>query len=260
MNKTKILITIGLSALAMSAFASPVYIVGSGSATVQAGDDTGSNRIQPAGDKTAYENWTQVEGPKGVVTLPGDVNGDGLLDTVERAINSASSNVNIRVQTGDVNGDGATDRLLPTVNKRTATVTARGWDPEKKAIIEARIKAVTDKDENIVSAEVDTDKVEVQYRRPAKLFGFIPVAYYHAFTVDGKGNIAQGHPWWLIFATGDADVFGADVDHIFQHNQSDLRWIKAPTELELQTQRFSALTDILKTRHDASQQAVSDLK
>lgn len=238
MNKAKILMTVGLSALALSAMAMPIYIAPKSTAVSQ---------------PIEVEEATQIDSNAAVSkdTAQGD---DG-------SVSKELQSVGDKAAYEKFNGAGsAANRLLPTVNKKTAAVTVRGWDPDKKTAIEARVKEATDKDENIASAEVDNDKIEVQYRRPVKLFGFIPVAYYHAFTVDGKGNIAQGHPWWLIFATGDATAFGADAQADFQNNQSNLRFIKAPTELELQTQRFSALVEILKTRHDASQQAVSNVK
>ncbi len=233
--------TVGLSALALSAMASPIYIAPKGAAV-----------SQPIEVKEATQVGTGASVAKD--TAQGD---DG---SVSKELQSVGDKAAYEKFNGAGGSSDAASRLLPTVNKKTAAVIVRGWDPDKKAAIEARVKEATDKDENIASAEVDNDKIEVQYRRPVKLFGFIPVAYYHAFTVDGKGNIAQGHPWWLIFATGDATAFSADVQADFRNNQSGLRWIKTPTELELQIQRFSALIEILKTRHDASQQAVSSLK
>lgn len=249
MKTIKVLATVGLSALALSALASPVYI-----APKSAEENPATGDLQPAGGRTEYEKFQRAN-----ATQPGDLNGDGVIDAAESAINTSHANIK-NLEAVDANNPQAANRLLPTVNKRTAAVTVRGWDPDKKAIIEARVKEVADKDENIASAEVDTDKVEIQYRRQAKLFGFIPVAYYHAFTVDGKGNISHGTPWWLALAKDDASTFGADVKYIFQHNQSDLRYIKMPTDIEQQTQRFNALINILKARHDASQQAVSNLK
>ncbi len=250
MTKTKFLITVGLSVLAVSALAAQAFIVGNDAPVVQTRSDAGPNNIQPAAGKDSYDKIGGAGGAsatsrllptvnkktESVIVPPGDVGGDG---TPAAAINNSHSNIK---------------------NLKTAAVTLRGWDPDKKELISGRIKAVTDADENIASAEVDTDKVEVQYRRPAKLLGFIPVVYYHAFTVDGKGNVAQRHPWWLAFAISDADTFGADVDHVFQHNQSNLEFLKMPTDIEKQSQIFSALTNILKSKHDASQAAINNTK
>ncbi|MEK7641038.1 MAG: hypothetical protein AAB389_03520 [Patescibacteria group bacterium] len=179
-------------------------------------------------------------------------------------INTSHSNIkNMISSDNDPNESGNLPRLLPTVNKREATVIVRGWDVEKKEAIvgiEKNVKATAEADENIGSITIAPDKIEMTYRRPAKLFGFIPVAYYHAFTVDDKGNVAQGHPWWLMFAKDDADNFGSDVKYVFQHNQSDLRFIKMQTVMEQQMQRFSALSNILKTKHDTVKNSISNIR
>ncbi len=201
--------------------------------------------IQPAGTNADYQKWAQTDEPKIV-----------------------------QARTGDVDEDGSASRVLPTVNKKTDVtisnegrdrlrVTVRGWDAEKKEAVdnlEKNAKSVTDADENIVSAEISPEEVKVSYKRPAKLFGFIPVAYYHAFTVDGKGNVSHGTPWWLAFATDDASTFGADVAEVFQHNQSDLRFIKMQTVMEQQLQRFSALSNVMKARHEAAMNSIRNMK
>lgn len=142
-------------------------------------------------------------------------------------------------------------------------VVVRGWDAEKKEAVDNlknNAKAIIEADENIASAEISPEKVKVSYKQSAKLFGFIPVAYYHAFTVDGKGNISHGTPWWLALATSDAKTFGPDVAEVFQHNQSDLRFIKAPTQLEWQMQRFSMLSNVMKARHEAAMNSIRNMK
>ncbi len=142
-------------------------------------------------------------------------------------------------------------------------VRVRGWDAEKKGLVdnlEANTKSVAEADENIVSAEISPEEIKVSYKRPAKLFGFIPVAYYHAFTVDDKGNVSNGKPWWLIFATNDGVSFGSEVTEVFQHNQSDLVFIKMQTIMEQQMQRFSALSNVLKTKHDTVKNSINNIR
>ncbi|MDO8466672.1 MAG: hypothetical protein Q7S83_00860 [bacterium] len=180
------------------------------------------------------------------------------------AINTSHSNIkNMISSDNDPNDPQGSPRLLPTVNKKTAKVTVRGWDAEKKEAImgmEANVKATVEADENISSITIAPDKIEMAYRRPAKLFGFIPVAYQHAFTVDEKGNVAQGHPWWLMFAKDDADNFGSDVKYIFQNNQTDLVFIKMQTIMQQQMQRFSALSNVMKSRHEAAMNSIRNMK
>lgn len=196
-----------------------------------------------------------------------DLNRDGVVDVQTsvggRAELEQFNSAERVLPTVNKKTDASSQRVLPTVNKREAKVVVRGWDAEKKeevANMEKNVKATTDADENIASIEIRPEKIEMTYRRPAKLFGFIPVAYYHAFMVDDKGNVAQGHPWWLAFAKDDADNFGSDVKYIFQNNQSDLRFIKMQTLIEQQMQRFSSLSNVMKTRHDTAMNAIRNMK
>lgn len=204
-------------------FASPVYIGGSASA-----DASGNVDLQPAGGKAEYSDVQSGARALGVVPAGYDAN------------------------------EPSSARVLPTVNKRTAAeitaaVSVHGWESEKASVVqdfEENTEKLAENDDNITSIEATPDGIRIAYKRNAKLFGFIPVAYYHAFTVDGKGNMAQGRPWWLIFATSDAASFGDNVMMDFKKQQDALRWFKAPTALELAAERLSALANILKTRHD----------
>ncbi|MDP1718905.1 MAG: hypothetical protein Q8L24_00560 [bacterium] len=242
MNKIKLLVTAGLSMFALSAMAAPILIAPKSTAVTEPIEVKEATQI--GGDTVVPKNAAQ-----------GD---DG---AVSADLQKVGGKAEYESFTATNNADS--QKVLPTVNKRTASVIVRGWDAEKKELVdvlEKNAKATAEADENIVSAEVDKDKIEVIYRRPAKLFGFIPVAYYHAFTVDGKGNISNGKPWWLMFASGDADQFGSDVDALFQDGQSKLRYIKAPTDLEQQLQRFSALSNILKTKHDTVKNSINNVR
>lgn len=221
--------------------------------------------VQPAGTKNDYQAWTQTSGSQGVRVQATDLNGDGQAD-IELKVTSTETGGNEAsrvLPTVNKKTDASAQRVLPTVNKRTAKVTVRGWDTEKKELIENLEKnaaATVEADENIAELQVSPDKIEMKYKRSAKLFGFIPVAYHHAFTVDDKGNVAQGHPWWLALAKDDADNFGSDVKYVFQYNESELRFIKAPTAMEWQIQRFSSLSNIMKTRHEAMMNSIRNIK
>lgn len=206
-------------------------------------DQDGLPDIQAVGGRAELEKFLKVQST--TQSKDSDGSSERLLPTVNKKTDTSSQ------------------RVLPTVNKREAKVIVRGWDTEKKeevANMEKNIKATAEADENIASIEIKPEKIEMQYRRPAKLFGFIPVAYYHAFTIDDKGNVAQGHPWWLAFAKDDADSFGSDAKYVFQNNQSDLRFIKMQTAIEQQVQRFNALSNVLKTRHEAAMNSIRNIK
>lgn len=54
-------------------------------------------------------------------------------------------------------------------------------------------------DANIKSVDVTDDKVEVEYKEPAKLFGFINSSVTAHATADIKGNVEVSYPWYHIF-------------------------------------------------------------
>lgn len=177
-----------------------------------------------------------------------------------------TGSADLRVQSGDITGD--------KTEKQTITVTNEGRDrlriePNLKVIwdsgadvgsLELRAKDVAEKDENIRSVEVRQDSVKVVYRRPAKLFGFIPVAYYHAFTLDGKGQLAHGRPWWLIFARSDVQDFEKNVKAAFQNNQSNLDFLKLQDAVQKQSRALEVLSNVLKTSHDTAMSVIRNLK
>lgn len=241
--------------------------------------------LQPAGTKATYDS-VQKAGTPILGEQPDSATRVKFLDVVNEAVKGAEkADVGaLRVieddstHSGDMmKGDdsmGENERVLPTVNKREASapsvserarVEVRGWDAEKKENVDnlqKNTEAAVDADENIENVDISPDGVKLEYKDSAKLFGFIPVAFSHAFTVDGKGNVASGHPWWLIFATTatSTDSFESETIHIFQHNESDLRYIKQPTQIELMGHYFQSLIDILKAQHEAAKSIIQNIK
>lgn len=137
-----------------------------------------------------------------------------------------------------------------------------GVDEQRAAevALKLRAEAAAKADTNIQGVEITPEEVTIDYRRPAKLFGFIPVAYSHAFTLDGKGQISHGRPWWLIFASDDAVDFELGVEAAFQHNQSNLDFLKLQNIIDRQDKILQTLSNILKTRHDVAMSAIRNMK
>ncbi|TSC83032.1 MAG: hypothetical protein G01um101419_304 [Parcubacteria group bacterium Gr01-1014_19] len=226
-----------------------VYIKNSKTVIVDV-DQDGSPELQTVGGRAELEKFNAGSGGAAPAT-----------------INTSHSNIK-NLQTADLDGDGLEDVVVGEASRQTPKrdfgdrlkVEVRGWDPDRKEAIEAKVKLVTEKDENIAKAEVEEDKIEISYRRPAKLLGFIPVAYYHAFMMDGKGNISSGTPWWLAFAKSDADAFSEDVKYVFQNNQTNLEFLRLQDAVARQSRAFEVLSNILKTRHDVAMNAIRNMK
>ncbi len=202
---------------------------------------------------------------KGVVITDTDLDGSPELQKVGGRAEMEKFN-NKNLQTADLDRDGAEDVVVSETSRQTPKrdfgdrVQIRGWDPDRKEALEAKLKLITDKDENIAKAEVEQEKIKISYRRPAKLLGFIPVAYYHAFTMDGKGNISHGKPWWLALASSDANDFASEVSAAFQNNQSNLDFLRLQDLVARQSRAFEILSNILKTRHDVAMNAIRNMK
>ncbi len=225
--------------------------------------------LQPAGTASDYK--AVQSGSADLQVQAGDVNGDGV-------------SAGVRVQTGGVNGDGASQRVLPTVNKKTITVTtdaeaainnshsniknlsvaADGWgagiSAQRVQDFEKNTEAKAEGDENISEVDIAPDHVDVGYQHSAKLFGIFPMTMNLHAVVDKDGNLKINAPWYRFLTTSDFGAFSAAVQADFQAQQGSLKTFKVQDLLQRQAQYFNSLTNILKTRHDASQQAASPTK
>ncbi len=190
----------------------------------------------------------------------GDINRDGLPDRVLPTVNKAegrdsASGSSERLlptvnKAQDESSSTDSERLLPTVNKK---VTVRGWDPEKKQEIAAKIEAQASADENMKAADISEDEVAIDYSEPAKLFGVIPTNLGFTISADASGRVKVRFPWYrFLFGLGANDV-ASDAMHVYQRNQTDLEFLKVQQDTSVrQSGIFTALSNILKTRHDAA--------
>jgi len=160
-----------------------------------------------------------------------------------------SGDIKLEAATVDADQDGAIDFYSSDAD----------FD-DRREFVDALIKEAKTGDENIVAVEISDEETTIRYKRPAKLFGIIPVAYTHAFTLDGKGNLSHGRPWWLMFAADDAADFELGVEAAFQHNQSNLDFLKLQSIIARQSRALQTLSNILKNRHEASMSAVRNMK
>ena len=213
----------------------------------------------------AIESLTVYEEAQAIGELQ-SVGGKAEYDAVQ------SGRAELRVQTGDVTADGRADVEVTSAPATSPSgVSYRFiWDSRSElgesdqmaaeVALEARAEAIAEQDPNVRSVEVRQDSVTVEYRRPAKLFGFIPVAYRHAFTLDGKGQLSHGRPWWLIFATDDAVDFELGVEAAFQHNQSNLDFLKLQDLMNRQSHALQTLSNVLKAQHEVAMNAIRNMR
>jgi hypothetical protein len=184
-----------------------------------------------------------------------------------------------------VNASADTQRLLPTVNKDTdsdndaasgiivgggpgggprvreaveAKVTVKGWNPEKKEMIEKEVKAEAEAKTEIQSVDIDENNVTVTYSMPGKLFGFLPWNMTMAIVADADARVKVKLPWYRFMVKSDVSSdINAQADHIFQHNQSDLEFLKSKSSEDRQVEIFLSISAKM---HEMSKSIIQNIK
>lgn len=79
------------------------------------------------------------------------------------------------------------------------------------------------------------EKVTTKVRQEVKLFGFIPVAAVATVEVDAEAEVKVRFPWWSFLASGaDRETVGQRI--------------------------FTALSNVLKTKHDTVKNAINNIR
>lgn len=79
------------------------------------------------------------------------------------------------------------------------------------------------------------EKIKTTARQSVKLFGFIPMTVVATVEVDAQGGVEVAYPWWAFLATGkDADSLGTRI--------------------------VTALSNVLKTKHDVLKNAIGNVR
>jgi len=69
------------------------------------------------------------------------------------------------------------------------------------------------KDANIKTVDVNDTKVDITYRAPAKLFGFIPLHYDLQVSQNiANKNVSVKKPWWLFFTSNNANDITKSIE------------------------------------------------
>lgn len=84
----------------------------------------------------------------------------------------------------------------------------RVLEVEKASDLVRFVEDVVRSDDAIVGANIGLREISVDYRQPARLFGFIPISYTQKVQVTltesyQLDDVILEKPWWLFFATGD---------------------------------------------------------
>lgn len=129
---------------------------------------------------------------------------------------TTSSNNNVMINTS-LGGEANTTSIVTT----SAAVAGVSVD------LDAYATSLSSADASVTAVNTSSDNaVSVTYKRPAKLFGFIPVSIMETATVkadeNGAASASVRKSWWSVFASTDAktDQFSADLKSRVQGSTS----------------------------------------
>lgn len=91
--------------------------------------------------------------------------------------------------------------LLLTAEELTA---ALARSVHTRAHLEELAEALVQSDKSVLNIETGESGFRMVYRHRAKLLGFIPLSYKLDTTVDARGQVHTGKPWWLFLASDHA--------------------------------------------------------
>ena len=118
------------------------------------------------------------------------------------------------------------------------------------------LQAIADSDENVEELSLKDDVVTLSYKQPAKLFGFIPVQYTMTTAVEVRGwdpvkkdaesdgRIKVQLPWWILFASDNADQVVADMEEILANTSDE--------PLQKMQQTLQTMSNVSKMHHDTA--------
>lgn len=221
-----------------------------------------------------------VTGIGGTAQTGVTVESSGKLDTTNKGLDTKiDSSVEVKTEVKDTNdssqrvlptvnkvdskddSSGNSERLLPTVNKKTgAKVQVRGWDPDKKEAILGKIQATLENNPEIKMADVDEDSVEIKYSAPGKFLGLFPMNFNLNVSADSEARVKVKFPWHRFLLKTEFSNTAELLNGVFQHNQTDLEFLKSKASEDRQVEIFITISNSLKIMHEMSKSIIGNIK
>jgi len=159
---------------------------------------------------------------------------EGFEEDDEKNSNAAESKTEVVTKGGST---------VSVPSQAAAKIIVSGWDPEKKEAIEAKVKMQTAKDASLKSVEITQGNVTVVYASRAKLFAIFPITMNINVSSDVEGKVKVKFPWYHFLTTSTYTVAETKLNAIFQHNESNMEFLKTKGSAEAQAQIFVMLSD-----------------
>lgn len=201
----------------------------------------------------------QVSGTKSTVQTKVDVSNSDVPNRLNTKIDAevkkleasdAGANVINPQSFGDRHLKGAVD----VMNKK---VQVRGWDPEKRKEITARIETKLESNPEIQLVDIAEENVDMEYVVFGKFFGFIHHNMKMRIFADAKARVKVKFPWYKFMVKTNFSNAAQTLNEVFQHNQTDLEFLKSQEVLERQIQIFLKISN---TMHEMSKGIIGNIK
>lgn len=151
--------------------------------------------------------------------------------------------------------------------------TVRGWDPKVKQEITAAAKASVRTDAELAvlaaataasdtaveSISLNFSKIEWNYRTQGRLFGFLSVPLRKTITVElnpvASERVKIKYPWYAFLTSVDVpqEDLTTDVD-------AEVRGEADLASFEAQARVFTAVSNVLKTKHDTAKNSINNVR
>lgn len=169
-----------------------------------------------------------------------DIEGDS--GDAKPTASSAPDQVNTKPQEGvepdEIDYDGGDQPLTPDFSILLGGGSgddAEGTEASRQAVEEILKQGMDEQSAPTEQISLNYEEIKLSVREEVKVFGVIPVVVTANVEVDGQGRVKVKFPWWAFLASGkDSDEVGDRV--------------------------FTALSNVLKTRHDTIKNAIQNVR
>ncbi|MBI2048674.1 MAG: hypothetical protein HYT30_01990 [Parcubacteria group bacterium] len=138
----------------------------------------------------------------------------------------------------DADKDGCPDGSQSAETEHSKDIFVNNANPTaaRAAVADILLKGAQEEGAPVESLSLNFTKIEMKlHNQDAKLFGFIPVSIPATAEMDASQIVKVKFPWWVMLTTGtDADGLGDGI--------------------------FTALSNVLKTKHDTIKNSIGNIR
>ncbi len=136
-------------------------------------------------------------------------------------------------------------------------LTVNGWDDTQKQEMETRALAQIKNDPALKNVVIAKDSINLDYATTAKLFGFIPFPMTVHVVSDNNGRVVVTFPWYRFLVKTNHAHSAELMNGVFQHNQSNLEFLKAKSSAEAQLEIFLNISGAM---HEMAKPIIQNIK